>query len=258
MKALVTGASSGLGRDMARELARRGYDLILVARRTELLHKLAEELHAEHEVTCQAIGVDLSDAPAIRQLYDQLRQEDISVLINNAGFGLFGQFEATDLERELEMINVNIRAVHMLTKLFLRDFRKKNDGYILNVASSAGFMAGPLMSTYYATKNYVLRLTQAIAEELHQAGSKVKVSALCPGPVDTEFNHVAKVHFTVPALKSQDVAMLAIEQLFHGKTIIIPGVFMKLTIFARRFAPEAVVTRIAYHCQSSKASGKTL
>lgn len=258
MKALVTGASSGLGRDMARELARRGYDLILVARRTDLLQKLAEELQAEHEVACQAIGIDLSDAQAIRQLYDQLRQEDISVLINNAGFGLFGQFEATDLDRELEMINVNIRAVHMLTKLFLRDFRKKNDGYILNVASSAGFMAGPLMSTYYATKNYVLRLTQAIAEELHQTGSKVKISALCPGPVDTEFNRVARVHFTVPALKSQDVAMLAIEQLFRGKIIIIPGAFMKLTLFARRFAPEAVVTRIAYHCQSSKASGKTV
>ena len=248
MRALITGASSGLGRDIARELAARGYDLVLVARREERLRLLAAEL----PVKCEIIQADLADAAAVYEVYHKTRGDDLEVLVNNAGFGLFGAFEATDLASELRMLDVNVRAVHILTKLFLRDFRKKNRGYILNVASSAGFMAGPLMATYYATKNYVLRLSQAVRQELREAGSRVVVSALCPGPVDTEFNNVANVRFTVKALSSHEVARIAVTGLFADKGVVVPGFQMKAVLALRRLAPEALVTKIAYHVQRSK------
>lgn len=250
MRALITGASAGLGRDMARELAAKGYDLILVARREERLRLLAAEL----PVRCEIIKADLADKAEVFALYEKTKHMDVEVLVNNAGFGLFGAFEATDLDEELRMLAVNVRCVHILTKLFLRDFRRRNRGYILNVASSAGFMAGPLMATYYATKNYVLRLTQAIRRELHEAGSRVKICALCPGPVDTEFNTVANVRFTVRALTSREVAKAGIEGLLAGKGVVIPGLAMKVTLLARKFAPEALVTKLTYHVQKSKNS----
>lgn len=248
MKALITGASSGLGRDIARVLAKRGYDLVLVARREDRLRLLAAEVDVDTEI----IRADLSDAAQVRALFDRLRDQDISVVVNNAGFGLYGAFDQTDLERELNMIDVNIRAVHMLTKLFLCEFKKKNSGYILNVASSAGFMAGPLMATYYATKNYVLRLTQAIDEELYQSSSAVRVCALCPGPVDTEFNDVAHVNFMIRPLASSQVAVMAVDGLFRGKTVIVPGARMRAVLALRKLAPEKLVTRLAYHCQNAK------
>lgn len=249
MRALVTGASSGLGRDMARELAARGYDLILVARRAERLEQLAQELSA---VKTEILCADLTNHDEVFALYEKVHGDDLDVVINNAGFGLFGSFLDTDLDRELEMIDLNIRSVHMLTKLFLQDFVSKDHGYILNVASAAGFMAGPLLSTYYATKNYVLRLTQAIYEELHQKGSKVHMSALCPGPVDTEFNQVAKVRFSLKGLQSKDVAKFAIRGLFAGKCILIPGLQMRLLLTLRHLAPENILTRICYHTQHQK------
>ena len=192
MKALVTGASSGIGRDMARSLSRRGADLILVARRVDRL----EQLKAELDTNVQVIGADLSQSQACFDLYDQIKNQGVDIVINNAGFGLFGAFDQTDLERELEMIDTNIRAVHILTKLFLRDFVKKDHGYLLNVASSAAFLPGPLLSTYYATKSYVLRLTEAVYEELRRRESHVGISVLCPGPVQTEFNDVADCRFS--------------------------------------------------------------
>ena len=170
-QALVTGASSGIGRDIARELAGRGYSLILVARRGSRLHELAAEL----SVPCRIIAADLSSVDACKQLYRDTRSNDLEIVVNNAGFGLFGAFTETDLDTELRMIQTNVTAVHVLTKLFLRDFRTQNHGCLLNVASSAGFMAGgPLMAAYYATKSYVLRLTQAIREELRRAARELE------------------------------------------------------------------------------------
>ncbi len=252
MRALITGASSGLGRDMARALAQRGYDLVLVARREERLHQLAAELSVQTQIIC----ADLSDEHAVYQVYEQVRGEDLEVVINNAGFGLFGTFADTSLDTELSMIDVNIRTVHILTKLFLQDFVKQNRGYILNVASAAGFLAGPLMSTYYATKNYVLRLTQAIHEELRQSGSAVHISALCPGPVDTEFNDIAQVRFSLKGLQSPAVANFAIRGLFAGKCILIPGLQMRFVLAMRRFVSEGILTRISYHTQHRKNGGK--
>lgn len=152
------------------------------------------------------------------------------------------------------MIDTNIRAVHILTKLAVQDFEKRGHGYILNVASSAGFLPGPLMATYYATKNYVLRLTQALREELRHRGSRVRVCALCPGPVDTEFNRVAGVKFSLNGLDAKRVAREAIDGLFAGRAVIVPGVTMKAMTVARHFAPDSLLARITYHFQHKKGA----
>ncbi len=253
MKALITGASSGLGRDMAKILAEKGYDLILVARRENRLIQLKEQIESQHKDTSvKIIPLDLSVKENCFLLYEQTKQENIDFLINNAGFGLYGEFVESDLTTELNMISTNIVALHILTKLFLQDFVRRDSGMILNVASSAGYMAGPLMSTYYATKNYVRRLTQAIRQELKEKKSKVTISALCPGPVDTEFNDVADVRFSIGGLSSKFVAEYAIEQTFKGKVCIIPGKMMKAGVFCLRFIPENLMLKISANIQHKK------
>lgn len=249
MLALITGASSGMGRDMARVLAKKGYDLIVVARRKEKLGELAKELDTNVEV----VELDLSVENNCFKLYEKFKNKDINLLINNAGFGLFGEFYETDLDTELKMIDLNVKAYHILTKLFLQDFIKKDRGYILNVCSSAGFMAGPRLSTYYATKNYVTKLTMAINEELRQMKSNVHISALCPGPVATEFNKVAHGTFSIKEADSYRVAEYAISKTFKNKMIIVPTLMMKLTLFANRFAPHRLALIIAYNIQKRKS-----
>lgn len=252
MKALITGASSGIGKDMARYLSSLGYDLILVARRKNELEKLAEEL----KTTVTIFDYDLTIEKNIYKLYEDTKQEKVDFLINNAGFGLFGTFEKTDLDTELKMIDLNIKAYHILTKLFLGDFIKRNKGHILNVCSSAGFMAGPRLSTYYATKNYITKLTMAINEELRQIGSNVKVSALCPGPVATEFNKVAKGTFAIKEASSKYVAKYGIDKALKGKMIIVPTLKMKLALFFNRFLPYRIQLIIAYHIQKRKSTAE--
>ena len=158
MKALITGASSGIGLDIARYLATKKYELILVARDREKLEKIQEALPTKVTI----IVADLSNEQKVKELYVLTKKENIDILINNAGFGIFGEFSTTDLQKELDMIDTNIKAVHILTKAFLKDMEKRNSGYILNVASSAAFQPGPLMSTYYATKSYVYQLSEAL------------------------------------------------------------------------------------------------
>lgn len=250
MLALITGASSGIGRDMARILSKMGYELILVARRKERLEELKKELGTP----VQVIALDLKVRSNCYKLYDKVKNKKIDVLINNAGFGLFGEFSKTDLDTELDMIDLNIVQYHILTKLFLQDFVKRDRGFILNVCSSAGFMAGPRMATYYATKNYVVSLTSAIYEELKKDGSNVSVSLLCPGPVNTEFNKVARVHFSIKGLESMDVARYAIKKMFDEKLIIIPGLKMKLGVFFTRFVPRKLLLKISYKIQNGKRS----
>lgn len=252
MLALITGASSGMGRDMARVLANKGYDLIVVARRKEKLESLRKEL----KVNVTIIEMDLSQEKNCYSLYQKCKDKAIDILINNAGFGLFGEFYETDLDTELKMIDLNVKAYHILTKLFLQDFMKRDAGYILNVCSSAGFMAGPRLSTYYATKNYVTKLTMAIHEELRQMKSHIHISALCPGPVATEFNQVAHGTFSIREANSYDVAKYAIKKLFQHKMIIVPTLFMKLTLFFNRFAPYSLSLKIAYSIQKRKEKGK--
>ena len=247
MKALVTGASSGIGREMAKILSDMGYDLILVARRKKKLEELKKQLTTKVTI----INLDISSTYNCMKLYDKVKKEDIDIVINNAGFGLFGEFTETSLDKELDMIDTNIKAVHTLTKLFLKDFKEKDSGYILNVSSSAAFLSGPLMSTYYATKGYVLKLTEAIYEELRREDSNVYIGTLCPGPVDTEFNDVANVKFSIRSLNSHDVAEYAINQMFKRKLIIIPGWKMKFIVFSR-LLPRKLLLRINYNIQKKK------
>ena len=248
MKALITGASSGLGRDMAVILSKMGYDIIAVARREENLLQLKNEL----ATNVQIITLDLSIESNCFDLFKKVENESIDVFINNAGFGALGEFSDIPLEHELKMIDTNIKAMHILTKLFVSNFKKKNHGHILNVASSAGFMAGPKMATYYATKSYVLNLTLAIYEELRQEKSKVHISVLAPGPVKTEFGQVAKAKFEMNSLNSTQVAEYAINCMFKNKLIIVPSFCMRAMLFGIRFTSRKSLLKIVYAIQSRK------
>ena len=252
LKALITGASSGIGLDMARYLATQKHELILVTRDKQKLEMIQEQLPTKVTI----IVADLSNEQKAKELYVIAKQENIDILINNAGFGDFGYLPDTDINKDLDMINTNVKALHILTKSVVKDMEKKDtDTYILNVASSAGLMpGGPLMSTYYATKSYVRSLTEALYYEEKKKKTKVHVSVLCPGPVDTNFNNVAGVHFSVKPLKSTYVAKYAIDKMFDEKMLIIPGKKMKLANFFSRFVSNKFLLRTAYNVQKRKAS----
>lgn len=250
MKALITGASSGIGRDMAKALAKKGYDLVLVARDEEKLKAFAEELQRDSKVKIEIISMDLSMESNCIDLHKCV--SDVDILINNAGFGDCGNFTKTDLNKELKMINTNIVAYHILTKLYLTDMKVKNSGRILNVASIAGFMPGPLMATYYSTKAYVVRFSESIREELKKEKSKVQISILCPGPVATNFNNVANVKFHMREANSESVANYAINKLLKGKFYIVPGIDVKLGIFFSHFVPSSLISKITYRVQKRK------
>lgn len=245
MIALVTGASSGLGRDMARSLAKHGVNVIITARRRDRLIELKEELKKEFGVKVMCITADLDDENQVFKLYEKVKKYNIDILVNNAGFGVFGKFDETDLNRELEMMSVNVRAFHILFKLFLRDFKKRDFGYILNTASMAGFLPGPSFSSYYASKAYVVRMTQAVAEELRSEKSNVHVSMLCPGPVDTEFSNTARVKFLTPPVPSEKLAERAIRGMFAGKLMINESDITKILIHAMKLFPDEALAFFA-------------
>lgn len=252
MKALITGASSGLGREFAKVLSHKGYDLILVARRKEKLLELKNTLSTNIRV----ISLDLSMYENCIRLYEQVKNETIDILINNAGFGLLGEFCNTNLKKELEMINININAPHILTKLFLIKFIKRDAGYILNVSSSASFFAGPLMATYYATKNYVTRLSSAIEEELRRKKSHVYIGVLCPGPIDTNFHQVANVKQSPKGLDAGRVARYACRKMFQKKHIIIPDLASRFGYLSSKIIPNRFLLKITYLIQKKKEGSK--
>lgn len=247
MKAIITGAGSGIGRELAIQLSAMGMETVLVGRRVEPLQALAAQLPQS-----EVFQADLGEEDACLRLFEAHRDAD--VVINNAGFGLFGEFTQTDLHRELNMIQVNVQAVHLLTKLYVQEFVARGSGKLLNVASAAAFMpGGPLMATYYATKAYVLNLTRAVAEELHKQGMKnIVVSALCPGPVKTDFDRVAGVHFSLRGLDSRKVAVYAVKKLWCGKRVIVPGLTMKLARFFGPLLGDRLQLRSAYAIQHRK------
>lgn len=248
MKALITGASSGLGRDFAFKLAEEGYDLVLVSRDIDKLESIQSKIK---NVDVQVEAMDLSNKDNVYKLYDEYKDQ-IDLLINNAGFGECGYFSKLDLENDINMINLNVVALHMLTKLFLKDFISKDSGQILNVASLASFEPGPLMATYYSTKSYVYNLTMAIYEELRRQKSHVHVSVLCPGPVDTNFNNRAHVEFSVKPMSSDYVTSYAIKKLKKNKLLIIPNIKMKLAVFFVRFMPRKLLLKMTYNIQERK------
>lgn len=249
MKALITGASSGIGRDIARVLANKGYELIIVARRKELLEQLKSDLRTKVIVEV----CDISKKENCINLFEKYK--DIDILINNAGFGTFGNFNETDLNTELNLIDTNIMAVHILSKLYVTEMEKRNYGHILNVSSIAGFMpSGPLMATYYASKSYVISLSRSINKELKKKNSNIKISILCPGPVNTNFNNVAGVKFGMKPLSSEYVAKYAIEKMLKNKEVIIPGLINKFAVYGSKFGPCKLTEEIVYRNQMRKNS----
>ena len=252
MTALVTGASSGLGRDMARSLARHGINVIITARRKDRLETLKNELINDYKVKVLCIAADLSDQKQVLALYDKVKKFKIDILINNAGFGVFGNFTESDLDSELEMLSVNIRAFHILFKLFLRDFKSRGCGYILNTASAAGFIPGPYFSSYYASKAYIVRMTQAVAEELRREKCGVHVSMLCPGPVKTEFSDKANVKFAIPAYSSEKLAEHAVREMFGGSLLITENKFSSLMIYGSKLVPDRITAYFAGLIQSKR------
>ena len=253
MRVLITGASSGIGRDMARTFSKMGYDLVLVARDENKLNNVKEELE-KNNINVETVIMDLSIEENCIKLHEKIK--NIDILVNNAGFGDCGDFSKTDINKEMNMIKTNIIAYHILTKLYLIDMKKKNSGKILNVASIAGFMPGPLMATYYATKAYVVRLSEAIREELKKDKSNVQISILCPGLVDTNFNKVANVKFNLKEANSQDIANYAIKKLEQGKFYIIPGTGVKFARFGVRLLPTSLISKMTYNIQQRKLERK--
>jgi short-subunit dehydrogenase len=246
--ALITGASSGLGADFARLFAADGYDLVLVARREDKLRELAAELKVKSTI----IAADLSQHDAAAYVVGRLVNVEIDALVNNAGLGFAGAFVDIDLEKELEMIHVNIVALTQLTKLLLPPMVKRGRGRILNVASTASFQPGPLMAVYYATKAYVLSFSEALAEELRKTG--VTVTALCPGPTATGFAAVANVGATrlfsmMPPMKSMSAARAGYEGMKRGRRVVVPGLKNKLLAESVRFTPRRLVTTIVRKMQ---------
>ena len=248
MKVLITGASSGIGKDIAKIFANKKYELVLVARDEDKLNNVKKELEKETKV--EIIVKDLSIEENCKEVHK--RVQDVDILINNAGFGDCGDFTKTSLEKDIKMIKTNVIAYHILTKLYLTDMKAKNKGIILNVASIAGFMPGPLMATYYATKSYVVRLSESIREELNKEKSKVQISILCPGPVATNFNNVANVKFHLREADSMQVAKYAVKKLEKGKFYIVPGIDIKLGKFAAKVVPSNIVSKVTYMVQKRK------
>ena len=248
MRVLITGASSGIGKSLAMEFAKLGYNLVLVARSEDKLKELKEDLG--DKVRVELYPLDLTNYENCVKLHN--RFQDIDILVNNAGFGLFGDFINTELEQELDMIELNVKTVHILMKLYLKDMIKKDRGQILNVASIAGFIPGPLMSTYYATKNYVVCLSEGVREELRKMNSNVKLSILCPGPVKTNFDNVAGVQFSLKGKSSDEVAKYTVYKLEKGKFYIIPGLQIKIIRILKRIIPDSLVAKIVYYQQKKK------
>ena len=231
---------------MAIYLSTLGYDLIVVSRSRSKLEKLKNKVNTNVEI----FEYDLADTKNCFKLYDNIKNEKIDIIINNAGYGLFGSYKDTSLESELDMIDLNVKCVQILTKLFVNNNYVK---YILNVASSAGLTkGGPLMSTYYATKSYVCNYSFAIYEELRRNKSRKVISVLCPGPVDTNFNNRANVIFNIKSLSSVYVARYAIDKMFKKKLIIIPGFSVKLGMFFMKFLPTKLLLKITYNMQKRK------
>lgn len=253
MMVLITGASSGIGTEFARAFSKKGCKLILVARRAERLHALAAELGTP----CEVLPADLSEEKEVLRIAEITKDQKVDVLINCAGFGLLGAETAVDLAEELNMIDVNIRAVHILTKIFLEQMIARNSGAILNVASSAGLLpAGPYLNTYYATKAYVASFTQGLAAELEDMKRNVYVAALCPGPVNTEFTAVARGSQWDNGISAEKCVSYAMKQMEKGKRVIVPGFSVRAGLFFSRFLSKKAIARFVGKFQKKKAEGR--
>lgn len=245
---LITGASAGIGKELARCFAGSGSDLVLVARREDRLRELSAELASRYNIKARVLPKDLDQPSAGREIEDELRKAgiEVDVLVNNAGFGDRGAFSGLGLERQMQMVQVNMGVVTELTRRFLPPMIERKRGGVLNVASSAAFQPGPMMSVYYATKAYVLHFSEGIAEELR--GTGVTMSCLCPGPTITEFGEEANMQGTVlfrlGAMNAAAVARAGYAGFRRGRVIVIPGLRNKITAFSVRLSPRFLVRKV--------------
>jgi uncharacterized protein len=239
---VITGASSGIGAELARGLARRGFGLLLVARRRERLDALADKVSQEYGVAAEVLPLDLSDSKARAKLADRLRSEPIAGLCNSAGFGTSGTFHTLPVDRESEEVTLNALALMELTHAALAGMVERGAGAVMNIASIAGFQPVPYMAVYSATKAFVQTFSEAVHEELH--GTGVSVTVLCPGPVPTEWAEIAHAErFSIPAaqVSPRDVAEAAIGGMLDGKRSVVPGVVPKAVSVGGRFAPRSLL-----------------
>jgi uncharacterized protein len=240
--ALITGASEGIGKELAYLFAKDGHDLLLVARNIDKLNRIATEIEERYRRTIHIMAKDLSQPDVPRQIRDTCSSLGLQIdyLVNNAGFGLYGKFADQPLDVLINMIEVNIKSLTALTHYFLPDLLSKKSGGILNVGSIASFMPGPLMAVYYASKAYVLSFSEALAHELKESG--IKVTALCPGPVKTRFAMRAKMRPSKltekNALDAFTVAKAGYDGLLQGKSIVVPGAGFRTLLFGTRFLPR--------------------
>ena len=247
--ALITGASGGIGEELANRCAAHGYDLVLVARSEDRLRKLAGDLTGQHEIRAVVLRADLADPAAPHRLYEELTAQgiEVDVLINNAGFGLQGPFAEMDVEAITAMLQVNIAALTLLTRLLLPPMIRKGRGRVLNVASTAAFVPGPFMAEYYASKAYVLSLTEALANELQ--GTGVTATALCPGPTSTGFaDHAGVAHanlFQSRVMAVEQVAREGFEGMLRGQTVVIPGARNRWLARLSGLAPRSLLAKVA-------------
>ena len=249
----ITGASSGIGREFARRYARLGFRLILTARRTDRLEALAAELTVKYNTFCRILPADLEQESECARLCEALADERLDIFINNAGFGVCGSLLETDPAKEEEMVQVNVAAMRRLFQFALRKMHAQGGGTILNVASSAGLLpGGPYMAGYYASKAYVVSLTRGAAQELKEQRSPVYVCALCPGPVNTEFNDRAGVVFALKGITPQFCVDEAFHGMLHHKTIIVPSAFMRVCTTAQKLVPTGLLMPIVARQQKKK------
>ncbi|HEX8337138.1 MAG TPA: SDR family oxidoreductase [Pyrinomonadaceae bacterium] len=258
MTALVTGASGGIGEELARLFAADGHGLVLVARSRDKLARLAEELQGRHGVAARVLAADLARPDAPREIFDELQGAGVAIdaLVNNAGFGSYGLFAETDPEFELDLLRVNVVALTHLTKLFLPGMLARRRGYVMNVASTAAFQPGPLMAVYYASKAYVLSFSEALTNEC--AGTGVRVSALCPGPTETGFVEAAGMGdsklFDRAVMDARTVAVEGYRGLLAGKAVVIPGLRNNLLARSIGFFPRNLVTKVVRGIQEKRNS----
>lgn len=252
--ALITGASSGFGVEFARLFAADGFNVVLVARSVDKLNALADTLRNQYGVAATVLPKDLTDPAAPRAIYEALQAQNIHIdaLVNNAGFASYGEFSEISEQKDMEMVAVNITALTHLAKLFVPGMVMRKRGWVLNVASTAAFQPGPLMAVYYATKAYVLSLSEALAEEV--AGQGVKISALCPGPTETGFQQTAQMQESKLVqgglMDAATVAQIGYRKLMRGQRVVVPGLRNAILALTPRFLPRSMVTRTVMNMQA--------
>lgn len=252
--ALITGASTGIGRDLAELFARDGHNLALAARSGHALEQLAARLKSQFSVDVEVIAQDLSIPDAAQRIFDLLKEKPIEFLVNNAGFGTHGPFAESDVASQLGMLQLNIVTLTHLTRLFLPGMLQRRSGRILNVASLAAFLPGPMMAVYYATKAYVLSFSEAIDNEV--SGSGVTVTALCPGPTKTEFQKRAGIEssllFKTKAMDSMTAARIGYRAMMRGRRVVVTGAMNKFSAFGTRFVPRWMTAAVARKLNDSR------